>query len=48
MKIHTVFLQRLCGEAWRHANAYTTDVLTIDVTLIDFDGTQLASYPDDR
>ena len=41
------FLQRLCKEAWKHANAYTTDALTIDVTLIDFDGTRLAGYPDD-
>ena len=39
------FLTRLCKEAYQHANAYTGDALAIDVTLIDFDGAKLASYP---
>ncbi|OLQ90443.1 cobalt-precorrin-5B (C(1))-methyltransferase [Vibrio panuliri] len=41
------FLEGLCQEAWQHANHYTSHQLTIDITLIDFDGVKLAGYPND-
>jgi len=39
------FLTRLCKETHHHANVYSAEALDIEVTLIDFDGTRLASYP---
>lgn len=41
----TDYLTCLCHETYEHAMKYTTGTLDINVVLIDFDGTPLASYP---
>lgn len=41
----TRYLQRLCKETYQHAMKYTADALDINVILIDFDGSLLASHP---
>ncbi|TCS39042.1 cobalt-precorrin-5B (C(1))-methyltransferase [Reinekea marinisedimentorum] len=40
------FLNRLCYEAWQHAKQYINNALYVEVTLIDFNGDQLASSGD--
>ena len=40
------FLTRLCNETFKHANKYVKEALEIEVLLVDFDGSLLASYPE--
>lgn len=47
-KEHGHYFTRLCQETHQHAMAYTTDALQINVLLIDFDGSLLACYPEER
>lgn len=44
----TQFFTLLCQSAWLHAQSYTANKLDIDITLTDFDGTELACFPQDK